>query len=185
VLSPSNPSLDGVMDVDIGTVSSMLAPDSGVQAIAVAVHNFGFSSTRALLDIDALSGGASPFSIVGGMTTGIGASPSNVTFSFDTAGASPGLHTATFMIDTSDENIPGETQGVIAVIWEVTVQAPPPSCDGDANGDLIVDFGDITTVLANWGEIPGPGGFGDADGSGTVDFGDITTVLARWGNGCR
>lgn len=185
VLSPSNPSLDSTMDVDLGTVSSTLSPDSGVQAIAVAVHNFGFSSTRALMDIDALSGGSSPFSIVGGTTTGIGASPSNVTFSFDTAGASSGLHTATFMIDTSDENIPGETLDMIAVVWEVTVQAPPPSCDGDANGDLIVDFGDITAVLANWGDTPGPGGPGDADGNGAVDFGDITSVLARWGNDCR
>lgn len=180
VLAPSNPSLDDTMDVDLGTVSTTLSANTGVQGIAVPVYNLGYSSTRALMDIDALSGGASPFAIVGGTTSGIGGAPALVSFSFDTAGAAPGLHSATFMIDTSDENIPGETQDVIAVIWEVTISAPP-SCQGDANGDLMVDFSDITSVLANYGNGSGPG---DADGSGTVDFGDITSVLANWGNDC-
>jgi hypothetical protein len=56
-----------------------------------------------------------------------------------------------------------------------------PSCQGDANGDLQVNFVDISTVLANWG-LSGPQG--DANQDGMVNFVDISTVLANWGGGC-
>lgn len=55
---------------------------------------------------------------------------------------------------------------------------PPPMCLGDANGDLMVDFADITATLAQWGTA---GPLGDADHNGVVDFGDITAELANWG----
>jgi len=56
-----------------------------------------------------------------------------------------------------------------------------PPCPGDANGDMVVDFDDITAVLANWLNNYAPGtGLGDADGNGIVDFDDITAVLAQW-----
>lgn len=61
---------------------------------------------------------------------------------------------------------------------------PPPPCLGDADHSGVVDFGDITTVLANFGNSGDPFILGDADGSGTVDFGDITRVLARFGAVC-
>jgi hypothetical protein len=68
----------------------------------------------------------------------------------------------------------------------------PPTCSvpcpGNSNGDLVVNFGDITAVLANFGTsyIPTPGtGPGDADLSGEVNFGDITSVLANFGNSCN
>ncbi|MBL8746912.1 MAG: endonuclease [Phycisphaerae bacterium] len=181
VLTPSNPSLNSGTDVNLGTVSSTFAPNTGTHTIAVAVHNLAFSTTTALMDIDSIAGGATPFSVVSGATTGVGAAPALVTFAFDTNAASPGLHSATFIIDTSDEDIPGETQDAVAVIWDVTIAAPP-ACEGDANGDLLIDFADITTVLANWGHGAGPG---DVNTSGQVDFGDITTVLAHWGDHCR
>jgi endonuclease I len=181
VLSPSNPSLDSGTDLDVGFVATNVEPDSGVQAIAVSVHNFGFSSTRALMDIDLISGGSSPFGIVGGTGTGIGATPGTVTLSFNTAGAAAGLYSATFMIETSDENIPGETADVVSLTWEVTVAPPPPNCEGDANGDSVVDFGDITAVLASFGTA---GPFGDANHDGAVNFADVTSVLARFGATC-
>lgn len=59
---------------------------------------------------------------------------------------------------------------------------PPPHCSGDADGNLLVDFDDVTSVLANWG---GPGPEGDADASGAVNFDDVTSVLASWGADCR
>lgn len=61
---------------------------------------------------------------------------------------------------------------------------PPPGCFGDADGSGAVDFGDITSVLANWGQSGPVFRPGDADGSGLVDFGDVTTVLANWGSEC-
>ena len=57
----------------------------------------------------------------------------------------------------------------------------PAPCDGDANGDGVVNFGDITSVLGDWLTDYTPGtGPGDADGSGVVNFGDITSVLGNW-----
>ncbi len=58
----------------------------------------------------------------------------------------------------------------------------PAPCVGDANGDFMIDFGDLTSVLENWGAVytPGEGGAGDADLNGVVEFADITSVLNLW-----
>jgi YVTN family beta-propeller protein len=58
---------------------------------------------------------------------------------------------------------------------------PLPPCPGDASGDQVVDFGDVTSVLANFGTA---GPRGDADHDGDVDFGDVTSVLANFGVPC-
>jgi hypothetical protein len=59
-----------------------------------------------------------------------------------------------------------------------------PACYADTNRDGIVNFGDISTILAEW-STSGPAGFrGDADASGTVGFADITTVLSFWLAAC-
>jgi predicted outer membrane repeat protein len=56
--------------------------------------------------------------------------------------------------------------------------APPPEVPGDATGDGLINFGDVTEVLMFWGM---PSVAADIDGSGLVDFGDITEVLTFWG----
>ncbi len=57
--------------------------------------------------------------------------------------------------------------------------------DGDADSDGTVDFGDVTSVLANFGNTYAPAtGPGDADGNGLVNFADITSVLAAFGSSC-
>lgn len=62
---------------------------------------------------------------------------------------------------------------------------PPCACPGNADGNSLVDFGDITAALANWGAAyPGATGPGDADCSGTVDFDDITSALSNWNAAC-
>jgi len=62
-------------------------------------------------------------------------------------------------------------------VFTFTVQALAPPCPGDANGDSIVDFDDLTSVLGHWGES-GPDG--DADNDGFVDFDDVVSVLSNW-----
>lgn len=51
-------------------------------------------------------------------------------------------------------------------------------CRGDANMNGLIDFGDLTRVLAVFG---GDDAQADVDQSGEVGFADITTVLANWG----
>lgn len=62
-----------------------------------------------------------------------------------------------------------------------------PACPGDANGDGIVSFADITSVLTffNYNYNPFPGvGEGDANSNGEVNFADITSVLEIFGRDC-
>ncbi len=71
---------------------------------------------------------------------------------------------------------------------------PPPTrfsasqckaCPGDADGSGVVDFDDVSSVIANWGASYMPGtGAGDADASGVVDFNDINFVLSNWAVVC-
>lgn len=63
----------------------------------------------------------------------------------------------------------------------IIVTAPPAPCPGDATGDRLVNFADITAVLENW---EGPGPAGDADHDGGVDFADVTAVLQSFAVPC-
>lgn len=61
----------------------------------------------------------------------------------------------------------------------------PGLCLGDADGDGMVGFPDITSVLREWGTAyPGGTGPGDANADGSVGFPDITEILRLWGEGC-
>jgi len=65
-----------------------------------------------------------------------------------------------------------------------TIGAGPP-CLGDANGDLLVDFDDIVSVLGEWLTDYGAGtGLGDANFDGFVDFDDVVEVLSHWLDQC-
>lgn len=70
-----------------------------------------------------------------------------------------------------------------ALLWSRPI-VPPPPCTGDANADRVIDFSDISAVLAAWGQTVAPFGQGDADGNGSVNFADISAVLAAFGNLC-
>ena len=52
-------------------------------------------------------------------------------------------------------------------------------CEGDLNGDALVDGADLSIVLGSWG--PCAGCPSDLDGDGVVDGADVTVLLARWG----
>ena len=62
--------------------------------------------------------------------------------------------------------------------------APTP-CLGDANGDRVVNFSDVTAVLTSFGDAgQTPFTSGDVDGDGVVSFQDVTAVLAKLGYRC-
>lgn len=72
--------------------------------------------------------------------------------------------------------------GWVCVTNFAMTQAVSASCPGDADGNRIVDFGDVTAVLVNWG-AGGP--VGDSTGDCLVDFTDISAALVNWGAACR
>jgi endonuclease I len=181
-LTPSNPSLDPAVDMNAALFTTTLDEDTGVFELDVPVWNFGFSSTAALLDIDTVVGGLAGFSASGAPASNIGGIPTTITLAFDTAAVAPGVYTAAYTVNTSDENIPGATASQVTISWQVTLAAAPVFCEGDANGDLVVNFSDVTAVLGSFG---GSGPLGDSNNSGSVDFSDVTTVLSNFGRSCE
>ena len=58
-------------------------------------------------------------------------------------------------------------------------------CDGDSNGDGVVDVNDISFVLFALGDpCPNPGCPGDANNDGVIDVNDISFVLFSLGDPC-
>ncbi|MDX2115867.1 MAG: FG-GAP-like repeat-containing protein [Planctomycetota bacterium] len=74
-------------------------------------------------------------------------------------------------------------EGVLVLMNQADFAAPP-SCPGDADGDRVVNFGDVVAVLQRWGTTPSAFGPGDANGDARVDFSDIIEVLRNWARVC-
>lgn len=72
------------------------------------------------------------------------------------------------------------------VVFDVLLAAEAtPVCPGDSNGDNLVNFVDLNTVLADFGASGQPGDFaGDVNGDGVVNFSDLNEVLANFGGEC-
>ncbi len=68
------------------------------------------------------------------------------------------------------------------LVVDITAASSCHFTEGDANCDDSVDFGDIQTVLNNWGMTDTASlAAADVNGDSSVDFGDIQTVLNNWG----
>lgn len=92
------------------------------------------------------------------------------------------LVTIETMIDRTAPIDPANpTLGSLRVVGTIRGSIVVPVILGDANGDCVVDFADITAILSSYG---GSGPLGDGDSSGTVDFADITAALSNWGSVC-
>jgi hypothetical protein len=85
-----------------------------------------------------------------------------------------------YFVRIYETNSPTQTQ-----MYHLSIQLlpalPPQDCPGDANGDDIVNFDDITAVIANW-LAAGPAG--DANGDGVVNVDDINAVITNWQLSC-
>lgn len=65
---------------------------------------------------------------------------------------------------------------------EVTI-TPGASCEGDLNGDNMVNSSDLNVLLASFGEAGGPSD-GDISGDGQVNSTDLNLLLAAFGDVC-
>jgi hypothetical protein len=65
----------------------------------------------------------------------------------------------------------------VATTWHEALGQPPQACDGDLNGNGLVDAADLALLLGQWGTS----GSADFDGSGVVDGADLAIVLGAWG----
>lgn len=83
---------------------------------------------------------------------------------------------------TATRALTGDTSEFSPCFVATAAQTP---CMGDADGDVDVDFDDITAALANFSTIYTSGtGLGDADHNGAVNFVDVSAVLGNFGAAC-
>ncbi|HBS29006.1 MAG TPA: hypothetical protein DEB06_06050 [Phycisphaerales bacterium] len=145
---------------------------------AIAAGNFGFINLE-FLD----ASGA----IIGDILTNPGInsmSPTNVYAELPVSGAAP-ANTARVRVVIGYFQAALGGGGVHFDDVSVAISSAPEPCPGDADGNGVVDFDDITSVLSNWLVDYTPGtGPGDADASGIVDFDDITSILSNWLDAC-
>jgi hypothetical protein len=74
--------------------------------------------------------------------------------------------------------------GFDALVIDTLTCKDVANCEGDTNGDNIVNFSDLNAVLATFGQS-GMGIAGDVNGDGLVNFTDLNTVLANFGLNCN
>lgn len=68
--------------------------------------------------------------------------------------------------------------------FSISALVPLPNCTGDTNGDGLVNFSDLNTVLAAFGQA-GQGLPGDVNQDDVVNFTDLNIVLANFGVDCN
>lgn len=181
VVRPSNPSFAGDSAVVTTSIAQTYSPDTGVQTFSADVYNLGYDANQSLLDIDSVTGLASPFSLVSGLVTGVAGGPTTVTFGIDTTGLAAGDYPATATINTSDENIPGETTAALTVNIDITIAGCSPPKVGDLNNDCLVDLSDLSILLSHYGQSVPPNTNGDLDGNGLIDLSDLSILLSNYG----
>ena len=128
----------------------------------------------ARLDADGASAVSAPFAILDATEPNIGATPTTLRFSFNTAGLATGTYTQNVTVWTSDENLPGAQSRPLTLSFSITVTSS--GIPGDIDGDGFVNSSDLGALLSQWGTS----GSADLDGSGTVDSSDLGILLSNW-----
>ncbi|MBL9149373.1 MAG: hypothetical protein JNM94_11825 [Phycisphaerae bacterium] len=172
VVRPSNASFSSSANVDVASIAAEV--EAGTMGlIQVPIYNVQYDSNQALLDIDLVSGVSGNFSISGPLPKNVGAL-TNLNVAFDAVSAAPGVYHASLTLFTSDEDIPGETDGELVLDLSVTVTSD--ANPADINGDGNVDGADLGQLLGAW-STPGPG---DINNDGIVDGADLAILLGEW-----
>lgn len=173
----------GFNDVDNGgtTLTSPIIDLSSVSNPTISYWRWFVGTAPSDTFVVSLSNnGGSTWSTVESLTSGIGGW-NNV--QFQAASILPLTNQMRLRVVVTDGGGGSFVEGAFDDLFISAFQCtnPPPNCPGDANGDFVVDFGDITAILSNWG---GSGPMGDANSDMAVNFKDITHVLSNFGNIC-
>ena len=175
VVRSSNPTLDPSADADSVTLPIDTTPDLGSVTVDAGVRNYLYDSSQAKLDIDSVSftgTAASRLSLASGLGAGLTTGTRTLRFAFNTTGLTPGSYAAVATVRTSDEDILGAASRNIMVNFDIVVGS---GIFGDVNGDNMVDSGDVSIILLDFGACSGC--ITDLDQSGDVDSGDVALAL--------
>ncbi len=150
VLRHANGSLSGDNDSNFFVVSEAVESDSGIQVFDVQLHNYGWDSLQAGLDLDSVEMPASPFSHSVDPIQGIEDQPVTLSFSMDTQGLAAGSYIDSIAIAVSDEDLPGAADAVLTLVLSIEV-TEVAGCDGDFTGDGVTDVADLLLIISEWG----------------------------------
>ena len=170
------------LEIDLGTIEI----DSGDAVTAVSVFNISDLAPELVADLDielvSATGDTSALTTTLGTTSGIQAGPGGLLGVVSLSDDMVGEFTATFVFTTSDDqSLNGALAGVpLLLTLTGEVIGIVANCPGDANGDQVVDLGDLNAVLASFGTDNG----GDVDGDGDTDLQDLNLVLSNFGSAC-
>jgi hypothetical protein len=102
-------------------------------------------------------------------------------------GSNPNYHRPTDSVDTpgyiSYEYAADHVRAVAGFLADYAVVVVEP-CEGDLNGDGVVDATDLSLVLAHYGMAGVGYEDGDLDGDSDVDLTDLTMLLSHYGESC-
>ncbi len=178
-IRPAVPSWSGKSVVTHVVKSAASSADAGVIFLDVPIHNVGWSTEQAALDLDSVSGLAAGFFIWDGLNDQVTVKPGLLRFGFQTDGAADGLHAVDLVVRTTDEDVPGESTHESTLRLEVTIGGSGPV--GDLNGDGIVNGADLGLLLGAWGVCGGCAE--DINGDGLVNGADLGLLLGDWTTG--
>ena len=150
VLRHANGSLSGDYDSNLFVISDSVESDTGIQVFDVQLHNYGWDSLQAGLDLDAVETPELPFSYSGDPVQGIEDQPLTLSFSMDTQGLAAGPVVDSIAILVSDEDLPGATDAVLTLVLSIEV-TETADCEGDFTGDGATDVADLLMVISEWG----------------------------------
>ncbi len=183
VLDPAEASFAAGLDQNLLTI------DFGTQVVGGTLNSpfdiFNLQDTAnftADLDLDSIAGVGDTAVLGSNLATftGLDADSFNSFIaSFDTS--TLGNFSATYTLNLSDEDIPGETYQALTLqlLGEVV-----STLTGDLDGDGFVGIDDLNLVLSNWNQNVPPGNpLADPSSDGFVGIDDLNLVLANWNAG--
>ena len=130
-----------------GVVSASFEVSSEAVVVEIDVWNFGFDALQSRLFMGGLlAPPASPVLEVLEVPNNLGTGPAQIRILVDASQA--GDFTSGLVFQTQDEDIPGQTEGILGLSLELSIGS---TVQGDFNGDGLVNFNDLLIMLSGWG----------------------------------
>ena len=185
ILSHANGSFEDPSDIDSLQIDfGSVLQGAAAPSAPFDVHNLT-GAFIAGLDLDSVSGSGDTSVLTTSLGTfsDLASGSSNAfTATLDT-NVALGPYSATYTLNLSDEDIPGEAGQSLTLTLMATI-APPSPCNGDLDGDFDTDVFDFGLFITHLGDGPGAThDNGDLNGDGFVDILDFAIFAPDFGCG--